>query len=166
MGEVVGLDIDYNAGSKVIPRAVEWAIEEKLDMVVGCSMGGWLASHVGSAVGIPVVMLNPCISPSSSLRKYLNVPEGETDYGGYPLASIKPERLASFIDISKDACGLVLLEEGDKVISSEQSKLKLDKYYDVVLSPGGSHRYESLASKLGLIKLHFMLSELNYGVDS
>ena len=165
LGEVVGLDINYNAGNNVIDMACKWAIEQRLDLIVGCSMGGWLASHVGAALGVPSVMLNPALSPSVCLRKYLNVPEGEFDYGGYPMESIDPNVLSSYLDINKNGFGLVLLEAGDQVFEYEDSKSKLDKYYEVIVISGGSHRFESLDRQLDLISKHIELSELIYGVD-
>jgi predicted esterase YcpF (UPF0227 family) len=165
LGDVVGLDINYNNGNSVIEYASEWAIEQQLDLIVGCSMGAWLASHVGAALGVPSVMLNPALSPSVSLRKYLNVPEGEFDYGGYPMESIDPNVLSSYLDINKEGFGLVLLESADNVFWYEHSKSKLDKYYEVIVIPGGSHRFESLDDQLDHISKHVGLSEIIYGVD-
>ena len=165
LGDVVGLDINYNNGNSVIEYASEWAIEQQLDLIVGCSMGAWLASHVGAALGVPSVMLNPALSPSVSLRKYLNVPEGEFDYGGYPMESIDPNVLSSYLDINKEGFGLVLLESADNVFWYEHSKSKLDKYYEVIVISGGSHRFESLDDQLDHISKHVGLSELIYGVD-
>ena len=157
LGDVVGLDINYNNGNSVI--------EQQLDLIVGCSMGAWLASHVGAALGVPSVMLNPALSPSVSLRKYLNVPEGEFDYGGYPMESIDPNVLSSYLDINKEGFGLVLLESADNVFWYEHSKSKLDKYYEVIVISGGSHRFESLDDQLDHISKHVGLSEIIYGVD-
>jgi predicted esterase YcpF (UPF0227 family) len=165
LGDVVGLDINYNNGNSVIEYASEWAIEQQLDLIVGCSMGAWLASHIGAALGVPSVMLNPALSPSVSLRKYLNVPEGEFDYGGYPMESIDPNVLSSYLDINKEGFGLVLLESADNVFWYEHSKSKLDKYYEVIVISGGSHRFESLDDQLDHISKHVGLSELIYGVD-
>jgi predicted esterase YcpF (UPF0227 family) len=165
LGDVVGLDINYNNGNSVIEYASEWAIEQQLDLIVGCSMGAWLASHIGAALGVPSVMLNPALSPSVSLRKYLNVPEGEFDYGGYPMESIDPNVLSSYLDINKEGFGLVLLESADNVFWYEHSKSKLDKYYEVIVISGGSHRFESLDDQLDHIRKHVELSELIYGVD-
>ena len=157
IGDVVGLDVNYNNGNSVI--------EQKLDLIVGCSMGAWLASHVGAAVGIPSVMLNPALCPKESLRKYLDVPEGELDWGGYPMSSIDSNVLSSYLDINKEGFGLVLLESADNVFWYEHSKSKLDKYYEVIVVPGGSHRFESLDDQLGHIIKHVGLSEIIYGVD-
>ena len=165
IGDVVGLDVNYNNGNSVIEYASAWAIEQQLDLIVGCSMGAWLASHVGAAVGIPSVMLNPALCPKDSLRRYLDVPEGELDWGGYPMASIDSNVLSSYLDINKEGFGLVLLESADNVFWYEHSKSKLDKYYEVIVIPGGSHRFESLDDQLDHISKHVELSELIYGVD-
>ena len=166
LGEVIGYDVDYNRGNIVIDRACAWAIDNEIDLIVGCSMGAWLASHVGARVGIPSVMLNPAIKPSESLKRYINIPEGEFDYGGYPMESIDPSIAASYLDINKSGFGLVLLEMGDVLFSHKDSKEALDKYYDVAVISGGSHRFESLDENLDLINKHIELSRLIYGVDA
>ena len=164
LGRVVGLDIDYNVGSDVvIDKVCDWAIKEDVDLVVGCSMGGWLASHVGSRLGVPAVMLNPAISPSSSLKKYIDVPEGELDYGGYPMRAIDRSVVESYPALSKKAWGLVLLEKGDDIFNYKNSKSILSKYYKVIVSDGGSHRYEGLEDRLEDIEYLVEIAGLNYG---
>lgn len=164
LGRVVGLDIDYNVDSDVvIDKVCDWAIKEDVDLIVGCSMGGWLASHVGASIGVPAVMLNPAISPSSSLKKYIDVPEGELDYGGYPMRSIDRSVVESYPAISKKAWGLVLLEKGDDIFNYKNSKSILSKYYKVIVSNGGSHRYESLEDRLEDIEYLVEIAGLNYG---
>jgi len=164
LGRVVGLDIDYNVGSDVvIDKVCDWAIKEDVDLVVGCSMGGWLASHVGSRLGVPAVMLNPAISPSSSLKKYIDVPEGEVDYGGYPMRAIDRSVVEAYPALSKKAWGLVLLEKGDDIFNYKNSKSILSKYYKVIVSDGGSHRYEGLEDRLEDIEYLVEIAGLNYG---
>ena len=164
LGRVVGLDIDYNVDSDVvIDKVCDWAIKENVDLIVGCSMGGWLASHVGASIGVPAVMLNPAISPSSSLKKYIDVPEGEVDYGGYPMKSIDRSVVEAYPAISKKAWGLVLLEKGDDIFNYKNSESILSKYYKVIVSNGGSHRYESLEDRLEDIEYLVEMAGLNYG---
>tara|TARA_B110000503_G_scaffold141499_1_gene235265 strand:+ start:707 stop:1303 length:597 start_codon:yes stop_codon:yes gene_type:complete len=164
LGRVVGLGIDYNVdGAVVIDEVCDWAIKEDVDLVVGCSMGGWLASHVGSRLGVPAVMLNPVISPSISLKKYIEVPEGELDYGGYPMRAIDRSVVEAYPAISKKAWGLVLLEKGDNVLNYKNSESILSKYYKVIVSDGGSHRYESLEDRLEDIEYLVEIAGLNYG---
>ena len=57
LGKVVGLDVDYNRGNVLIDEVSDWAIKENVDLIVGCSMGGWLASHVGASIGVPAAIL-------------------------------------------------------------------------------------------------------------
>ncbi len=164
LGRVVGLDIDYNVDSDVvIDKVCDWAIKENVDLIVGCSMGGWLASHVGASIGVPAVMLNPAISPCSSFKKYIDVPEGEVDYGGYPMKSIDRSVVEAYPAISKKAWGLVLLEKGDDIFNYKNSESILSKYYKVIVSNGGSHRYESLEDRLEDIEYLVEMAGLNYG---
>jgi predicted esterase YcpF (UPF0227 family) len=152
LGRVVGLDIDYNVDSDVvIDKVCDWAIKENVDLIVGCS------------IGVPAVMLNPAISPCSSLKKYIDVPEGEVDYGGYPMKSIDRSVVEAYPAISKKAWGLVLLEKGDDIFNYKNSESILSKYYKVIVSNGGSHRYESLEDRLEDIEYLVEMAGLNYG---
>jgi predicted esterase YcpF (UPF0227 family) len=166
LGRVVGIDIDYNADCHTtIDRAIEFCMKENVDLVVGCSMGGWLASHVGAALGIPFVALNPAVYPSVSLSKYLDIPDGQLDYGGYPMRPIGVTVLSNYIEFNMQGSGLILLETGDKVFDYRFTKSKLDKYYKVVVVEGGSHQFDSLEDQLDEIENFVELSGIVYGVE-
>jgi len=163
LGEVVGLDIDYNRGNVLIDEVSDWAIKENVDLIVGCSMGGWLASHVGDLIGVPVVMLNPAMTPAVSLKKYVEVTEGAVDYAGLPMKPIDKSIVEEYLPIATIAWGLVLLEKGDAIFDYRDSEVVLSKYYQVIVTEGGSHRYESLEDRLEDIKYLVELAGLNYG---
>jgi len=163
-----GLDINYYAGPQVaIQSAIYFCLKHQIDLVVGTSMGGWLASHVGAALGIPFVALNPARVPAVSLMKYTEVPEEpQFDHGGYPMPVMEPEVVMSYPPISKKGCGLVIVEKGDEVFDWEATKSDLDKYHKVVVVDGGSHRFESLRDQLDVIEHFVEMSGIIYGVDS
>lgn len=72
LGIVSGINLYYGKGSEIcIERAKLAFISQDIDLAVGTSMGGWLASHVGMKCGIPFVALNTAVSPSESLKKHV-----------------------------------------------------------------------------------------------
>ena len=163
LGKVVGLDVDYNRGNVLIDEVSDWAIKENVDLIVGCSMGAWLASHVGASIGVPVVMLNPAMTPAVSLKKYVEVTENVLDFGGHPMLPIDRSIVDAYLPIATNAWGLVLLEKDDDLFNYKDSEDYLTKYYRVIVSEGGSHRYESLEDRLEDIEYLVEMSGLNYG---
>lgn len=168
LAAVSGPDIDYYYGPEsCIEHATEFCLKNEIDLVVGTSMGGWLASHVGTALGIPFVALNPARVPAVSLMKYTEIPEEtQYDHGGYPMPVMCPEVVKSYPAISRKGCGLVIVEKGDEIFDWEATKCDLDKYHKVVVVEGGSHRFESLEDHIDEIENFVELSGIVYGVDS
>ena len=71
--------------------------------------------------------------------------------------------IEDYLPIAKTAWGLVLLEKGDDLFNYKDSEDYLTKYYKVIVTEGGSHRYESLEDRLEDIEYLVELSGLNYG---
>ena len=126
-------------------------------------MGAWLASHVGASIGVPVVMLNPAMTPAVSLKKYVEVTENALDFGGHHMLPIDRSIVDAYFPIATNAWGLVLLEKDDDLFNYKDSEDYLTKYYRVIVSEGGSHRYESLEDRLEDIEYLVEMSGLNYG---
>lgn len=99
MGKLFGPDLDYGQGAgAVLAIAIDFASREQPDLIIGTSMGGWLASHVGAVLGIPFVALNPAIQPAKTLGKYV----GHTvNYSGFD-ATIDADVVAGYPDFQRD----------------------------------------------------------------
>lgn len=152
LGKVFGPDLDYGQGpNAVLAIAIDFAHREQPDLVIGTSMGGWLASHVGAVLGAPFVALNPAIRPAQTLRKYI----GHTiNYSGFD-ATIDADAVSEYPDFQKGSfSGLVLCEEGDEVLDAGETLAFLEGHHDVRLLPRGSHRFSCLASQLDAIRRH------------
>ena len=72
----------------------------------------------------------------------------------------------AYFPICKEAWGLVLLEQNDNVFNYKNSESILNKYYKVIVSEGGSHRYDSLEDRLEDIEYLVEMSGLNLGVQN
>jgi len=153
LGTVRGADYDYTAAFDTILTHLSRETEGA-DLIVGTSLGGYLAMRLGSHTSRPYIAINPAIDPATSLRAYLGT---DTDhYGGdfvleeaavrsYPplLPGLAPER------------GLVLIDEGDEVIdvpaAIEMAGLAGLRHFTF---PGGDHRFQHMPEALPLIKEH------------
>ncbi|RUM53659.1 MAG: hypothetical protein DSY85_08550 [Marinomonas sp.] len=148
LAPVVGLDLDYSQGAEYVTKlAMQFAEQEQVDLIVGCSLGGWLSAQVGSKLGIPFVLLNPSIQPGQTLGRYIG--EGET-FDGKPF-HMSAEVVASYPDIELSGKGLVLLQREDEVLDSQASYQQLKEHYETHLFDGGCHRFDGLEEHLPLI---------------
>lgn len=141
LGTVMGITIDYtDAGfDNTISQLLEYIKENDIVVVVGTSLGGYLASHCASISGLPFVAINP---------------------------SMNPQRLISSFNkpFNTEGCGLVLLDRGDEVIDSKATYDALSEQFDVVMFEGGNHRFQHMADSLDLIKAHIFNASINYGL--
>jgi uncharacterized protein len=146
LGEVDGPDIDYGKGQQhVTDQVVAFAWDKDYDLIVGTSMGGWLASHVCVRICVPFVALNPATSPSQSLRKHVTTP---TEYDGL-VCHIDMETVLTYQDINVvGGCGKILCEEGDEILDARKTIEYLKDFYGTKLIPGGNHRFVSLEQHL------------------
>jgi predicted esterase YcpF (UPF0227 family) len=70
----------------------------------------------------------------------------------------------SYGSLSRDGCGLILLDEGDDVIDWHKTYDAYHERYTVISFPGGSHRFEHMKATLPLIVEFFDRSSIVYGL--
>lgn len=160
LGEVVGVDVDYCKGFDIAFQKVNDAATA-CDLIVGTSMGGFMASHVGANLGIPFVALNPAVTPKQSLLKHIG---SFVDYNGNKKV-LDQKTVANYPDFKTvNGCGLILLEAGDKVIDPKHTLRALEDFYDVRMIEGGSHRFDSLSDQIKEIAKFVIVAEMVYGI--
>lgn len=160
LGPVRGCDIDYTQrADEVISHVIEQCDFVNVDVIVGTSMGGWLAAELGASLGIPFVAINPSVDPSQTLGKYIG--EG-MDFQGKPY-TLTTATVASYYPIAKNGCGLILLDEADEVIDAENTRQVLKDQYDVRVFEGGNHRFAHMEEALPLIDAFQGQAEAVYG---
>ena len=160
-GSVSGINIDYTLGFDYVYKLVSGiCLSEAIDLLVGTSMGGYTASHVGARLGIPFVALNPAVTPNIALHKHTGT--DITDYTGrkYTLTS---DVVDAYPDINTEGCGCIIVELGDEVISALQTQWRLTNVYEVHVLPGGSHRFTDLKTASKIIQEFSVNSMATYG---
>jgi predicted esterase YcpF (UPF0227 family) len=152
LGTIVGVNVDYCKGfTSVYDAAMDVAVKENVDLIVGTSMGGYLASHIAAGMqGTPFVALNPATSPSVGLQHWVGT---FTDYTGKSKC-LTELIISSYPDIIKEGSGLVIVESGDEVISANETRALLDDVFRVEMISGGSHRFSHMDTALVMIKEH------------
>lgn len=149
LGKVSGYDIDYTAGASAVIDAALAEIGESdshYDLLVGTSMGGWLAMVAGRLSGVPFVAMNPCMDPDVSLLSY----KGEgIDYAGRSY-KLTEDHIKSYFTPDPQN-GIVLLDKCDEVIPYTKTVEQLKRQVPHYLFDGGSHRFDSTKKALPLI---------------
>jgi predicted esterase YcpF (UPF0227 family) len=152
LGNVYGIEVDYTKGFQwIMGTLTRFVSMNKIDVVVGTSMGGFMANHVGLEKNIPFVSINPCVDPRNMLRKYLGA--GIDHYGReFTLEEWVLDEFPEFV-VDETLCGVVFLDEDDEVIDSYATQRLTRDHYTTVLFNGGSHRFEHMREALPIIRL-------------
>lgn len=69
--EVVAPHLDYRAQPDTYPGLKRMAVEEKVEFLVGSSLGGYLAYWLAEDLGLPCLLFNPAMSYDDLFRKHL-----------------------------------------------------------------------------------------------
>jgi predicted esterase YcpF (UPF0227 family) len=138
----------------------ELAKLEDLDdtVLVGTSLGAFYAAEVSRLVGLPAVLINPCVNPGTSLRKYVNqlhknfVTGVESFFSDNTLSTYGDEVIRPYHRIKP----LVLLDRGDEIIDATETFRFMKRTYDIdaVMFEGGSHRFDHMDEALEYIKAY------------
>ena len=149
LGDVIGFNIDYTESPHDIRSSMtEAVLKYDIDLIVGTSMGGYIAACVSSATGIPFVACNPAINPAETMCYAIGYGFNH-DGSGFHL---KAETVAMYEPFDTEACGLILLDEGDDLFSTDETVDALKESYEIVVFDGGSHRFEHMDESLGIIR--------------
>ena len=145
LGEVAGITVDYvnESLSEIKSRMRNRILDFDPDLVIGSSLGGWMAAHIGTEYDMPFVALNPCVNPPQSL----GLPEKE--YGPFATGGY----------------GLILLDSGDEMFDSYETERQLRGYYECRRFPGGYHQFAHMEESIPLIE-KFLSMSIVWGVDN
>ena len=154
LGPVYGVNLHYPDGyARNKHECIEIVRAFDIDLVVGTSMGGYMAAQIGTERNLPFVCINPAISPNPMLRKYVGT---HVDYHGREY-TMTEDAVESYPPMSIAGDGLILLDMGDDVIDAHETVAQLERYYDIVTFHGGSHRFDNIVDSLPIIE-RFVLS--------
>jgi predicted esterase YcpF (UPF0227 family) len=160
LGTVVGVNVDYCKGFHAVYDKVLDVVKDKsIDLIVGTSMGGYIAAIVGAKAGIPFVSINPATSPGTSLQRWVG---NFVDYNGNHHC-LTEGAVHTYPDIATDGHGLVLLDRGDEVINANETAAALDAHYTVYAFLGGSHRFKHMQQAMPIITEFYNRAEAAYG---
>ena len=122
--------------------------DHPIDLLIGSSLGGHLATYLNQSHRLPSVLINPAVAPHALLNDYLG--EHEDCHGN--LFQVTPDYLDVLKQQYRDVLSLgerylVLLQTGDETLDYR----KAATYYadfDVIVEQGGNHRFENFEQHL------------------
>lgn len=106
-------------------------------ILVGTSLGGFWAHHLSNQHHLPSVIVNPAIDPGTSLKRHADAgrmtQQALRSYSKFKNNHSKPSVVKEHRH--------VLLEKGDKLLSSEQTRKAYEGNAEVRMFPGGNHQF-------------------------
>lgn len=158
LGTVYGVSIDYTQGFSTVLEQLENAVAEyEIDLVIGTSMGGYMAAEVSRELGIMFIAFNPATRPRESLQEHAG--DGLTYQGlNYHLSQ---ETINDFPDMTNQGIGMMFLERGDDVIDYRETLINVD--YPVRIFQGGSHRFENVQGAVPYIENFYNTNVVSLG---
>jgi len=158
--DVLGFSYDTFSPREEVIRFIADRIREYADdlLIVGTSLGAYYADAVAKVLGVPCVLINPCVDP----YKTFSDRSLETEYVNYvhgAVSRLTAKTVESWKGHTMTETGfrsfrpLVLLADGDEVFDSEETAKTL-KNYEVMRFPGGTHRFEQISDAIGHIESH------------
>ncbi len=126
--------------------------QHPVDLLVGSSLGGHYATWLNRTRPTPTVLVNPAVDPARLLAPYVGPHSRWCDGAPFELTHAHIAMLAAQHRPVLDPAEryLVLLQAGDEVLDHRRAAAYYHAH-QVVIEPGGNHRFENLADYLPLI---------------
>ena len=157
IGEVVPFAPDYCQGfDQVMKDTLVFAAAGNIQGIVGTSMGGYTASHIAAQLKVPFVAINPSITPSQTLKKYIGKHQNY-DGSSYEL---KLAHVGSYPDFNTTARGLVIVSALDEVIPAKDTQaFAKEKQLPIISCNYGDHRFEDISPLIEQISEHLLAAD-------
>lgn len=144
LGKVTAIAPDYAEGkAAAVELATRTVKELDIDLLVGTSMGGWLAAQIGVQEGLPFVALNPSIEPHLTLTQYV---------GNDARRKLTQNAVNGYCPFPRKGQGMVIVELGDEVIDSQRTVEVLSPHFPVMQFSGGAHQFEKVGDIVAPIR--------------
>jgi predicted esterase YcpF (UPF0227 family) len=124
-------------------------------ILIGSSLGGYYAQFLAHHFRLPVILINPALDPATTLTPYLGWQTNYYSQEKYFFSQQDLQKLARYSiaePCAQPVPSLLLLDEDDEILDSHHSRRIYAGCADIVLFPGGSHRFEHLEASLEKIR--------------
>lgn len=115
--------------------------------IVGSSMGGYYGRYFAEKYQVPLVMINPALTPVPVLEEYLGTHENPNTGERFRIDGAYLESVKRYdVQPDKTPSSLILLDEGDEVIPYDDAVQKYQSQVSAQLwvYEGGNHAFQHL----------------------
>lgn len=135
---------------KAIQQLADWlsGLLDALPVLIGSSLGGYYAQYLAHRLRLPMVLINPALTPQQTLTPYLG---WQTNYYTGELYDFGPQQLSALANYTvANPCqspvpALVLLDSGDELIDYREAATRYANCATIKIFPGGNHQFLHLA---------------------
>lgn len=148
---------DIDKAIKIVNDLIEKHKSDNEIMLVGTSMGGFIAQYLGVKHNLKYVLINPSLEPCKTLSRHLGKNTNFTTNEVYTLTedNIKEFEKYTITNPCNGSGTLMLLDSGDKVINHEYAVNLYKGKSQIKMFDGGSHRFDHLKEAMPIIKEYY-----------
>lgn len=143
---VIALDLPHSPDAAIGMLIDEIAMFDDLDdiILVGSSLGGFYAHFLAKTFGLKVVLINPSMDPSTTLKQYIGTNKNYATGVSYEFTQAHIDELADYyVDPASDPIipVLVCLDMADEVLDAAATAELFKDTAKVITFEGGNHRF-------------------------
>ena len=132
-------------------KQIETVIErEKIDLLIGSSLGGFYATYLAEKYQLKAVLLNPSTEPWQTLSSHVGWQKRFCDNEMFEFKKVYLEALKRLETTPKNGTYLLLLQSGDEVLDYTKAQSLYNKH-KIIVEYGGNHRFENIHDYLCMI---------------
>jgi predicted esterase YcpF (UPF0227 family) len=126
-------------------------LSEKIDLLVGSSLGGFYATYLAEKHRLKAVLLNPSTQPWKTLAPYVGMQKRFCDDELFMFDGAYLEEMKNLEVLPLKGRYLVLLQSEDELLDYTKAQ-SLYNMHHVVVEYGGNHRFENIDVYMSMIR--------------
>lgn len=123
---------------------------EKIDLIIGSSLGGFYATYLAEKYQMRAVLLNPSTEPWKTLAPYVGWQQRFCDEEMFEFKMVYLDQLQTLTVMPENGNYLVLLQSDDEVLDYTKAQSLYNKH-KVIVEHGGNHRFENIDVYMSMI---------------
>jgi len=126
-------------------------LSEKVDLLVGSSLGGFYATYLAEKHRLKAVLLNPSTQPWKTLAPYVGMQKRFCDDEPFKFKKSYLKELKGLKVSPLKGRYLVLLQSDDELLDYTKAQ-SLYNTHHVIVEYGGNHRFENIDVYMSMIR--------------
>ncbi|MCF6243409.1 MAG: hypothetical protein L3J43_00040 [Sulfurovum sp.] len=149
-GGVIAKDLPY-APLEAIEALDKIILSEKIDLLIGSSLGGFYATYLAEKHRLKAVLFNPSTQPWKTLKPYVGIQKRFCDDDPFEFKKSYLKEIKSLKVLPVKGRYLVLLQSEDELLDYTKAQ-SLYNMHHVIVEHGGNHRFENIDAYMSMIR--------------